>query len=84
MAALTRFPAKACPAHLDSGVDPGSPAKKTRQDKKPEPPFRFNGTEALGDAAEMLRNLADRSSRAALCLTKERVPGGGGAHCRLN
>lgn len=64
MAALTRFPAKACPTHLDGG-----PAKKTRQDKKPEPPFRFNGTEALGDAAEMLRNLADRSSRAALCPT---------------
>jgi hypothetical protein len=80
MAALTRFPAKACPTHLDSGVDPGSPAKKKSQSLRSD----SNGTEALGDAAEMLRNLADRSSRAALCLTKERVPGGGGAHCRLN
>jgi hypothetical protein len=60
MAALTRFPAKACPAHLDGGW-PGFPAEKTRQDKKPEPPFRFKrdggSGRCRGNAEESCRPL---------------------------
>jgi hypothetical protein len=58
MAGLTRFPAKACPAHLDSGVDPGSPPRRRIKTKSQSLRSDSNGTEALGDAAEMLRNLA--------------------------
>ena len=45
--ALERFRAKACPA-LDAGWDPVL-VKKTRQNKRLEPPFRFNRNEKALD-----------------------------------